>query len=88
MDLAIYNIYYYLLLNENTWQFQVGNEICGAVVSVRYQEDQLSLWNRSSSDQASTARIRDTLRRILNLTPGTNIDYKVHVDSLKYVSPQ
>jgi len=64
-------------------QFMVGEEICGAVVSVRFQEDILSIWNRSACDQAVTNRIRDTFRRVLNLPPGTAIEYKAHNDSLK-----
>ena len=51
-------------------QFMVGEEICGAVVSVRFQEDILSIWNRSANDYAVTNRIRDTFRRVLNLPPG------------------
>ena len=31
-------------------RFMVGEEICGAVVSVRYQEDILSIWNKSAND--------------------------------------
>ena len=38
-------------------QFIVGNEICGAVISVRPVEDIIALWNRTT-DQAITARIR------------------------------
>lgn len=48
-------------------QFLVGEEICGAVCSVRNQEDILSLWNKNASNVGATNRIRDTLRRILNL---------------------
>ncbi|KAK2099080.1 Eukaryotic translation initiation factor 4E type 2 [Saguinus oedipus] len=47
--------------NKNGEQFMVGEEICGAVVSVHFQEDIISLWNKTASDQATTARIRDTL---------------------------
>ncbi|ELU02096.1 hypothetical protein CAPTEDRAFT_176509 [Capitella teleta] len=64
-------------------QFMVGEEICGAVISIRYQEDILSLWNRTSNDQQTTSRIRDTLRRVLNLPPNTIMEYKTHNDSLK-----
>uniref|UniRef100_A0A8C9X704 Eukaryotic translation initiation factor 4E family member 2 n=1 Tax=Sander lucioperca TaxID=283035 RepID=A0A8C9X704_SANLU len=67
-------------------QFMVGEEICGAVVSVRFQEDIISIWNKTASDQATTARIRDTLRRVLNLPPNTIMEYKTHTDSIKYVS--
>uniref|UniRef100_A0A3Q1CLC6 Eukaryotic translation initiation factor 4E family member 2 n=1 Tax=Amphiprion ocellaris TaxID=80972 RepID=A0A3Q1CLC6_AMPOC len=69
-------------------QFMVGEEICGAVVSVRFQEDIISIWNKTASDQATTARIRDTLRRVLNLPPNTIMEYKTHTDSIKYVSFQ
>ncbi|XP_062260566.1 eukaryotic translation initiation factor 4E type 2 isoform X2 [Platichthys flesus] len=65
-------------------QFMVGEEICGAVVSVRFQEDILSIWNKTASDQATTARIRDTLRRVLNLPPNTIMEYKTHTDSIKH----
>ncbi|XP_069685479.1 eukaryotic translation initiation factor 4E type 2 isoform X1 [Periplaneta americana] len=64
-------------------QFMVGEEICGAVVSIRYQEDIISVWNKTASDSSTTARIRDTLRRVLNLPPNTVLEYKTHNDSLK-----
>ncbi|XP_025079297.1 eukaryotic translation initiation factor 4E type 2-like isoform X1 [Pomacea canaliculata] len=64
-------------------QFVVGEEICGAVVSVRFQDDILSLWNRTASDQATTIRIRDTLKRVLHLPSNTVMEYKTHTDSLK-----
>ncbi|XP_077356304.1 eukaryotic translation initiation factor 4E family member 2 related sequence 1 [Festucalex cinctus] len=64
-------------------QFMVGEEICGAVVSIRFQEDFLSVWNRTSSDQPTTSRIRDTLRRVLNLPASTIMEYKTHNDSLR-----
>uniref|UniRef100_A0A3B4YCM2 Eukaryotic translation initiation factor 4E family member 2 related sequence 1 n=1 Tax=Seriola lalandi dorsalis TaxID=1841481 RepID=A0A3B4YCM2_SERLL len=64
-------------------QFMVGEEICGAVVSIRFQEDILSIWNRTSNDQMTTSRIRDTLRRVLNLPANTIMEYKTHNDSLR-----
>ncbi|XP_070609889.1 eukaryotic translation initiation factor 4E type 2 isoform X3 [Erythrolamprus reginae] len=67
-------------------QFMVGEEICGAVVSVRFQEDIISIWNKTASDQATTARIRDTLRRVLNLPPNTIMEYKTHTDSIKHLA--
>ena len=66
-------------------QFMAGEEMCGAVISVRFQEDIISIWNKTASDQATTARIRDTLRRVLNLPPNTIMEYKTHTDSIKYV---
>lgn len=47
------------------------------------KEDIISIWNKTASDQATTARIRDTLRRVLNLPPNTIMEYKTHTDSIK-----
>jgi hypothetical protein len=49
------------------------------------QEDIISIWNKTASDQATSGRIRDTLRRVLNLPPNTIMEYKTHTDSIKYV---
>nr|CAG4645753.1 EOG090X0BMA [Lynceus sp. MCZ IZ 141354] len=64
-------------------QFMVGEEICGAVVSIRFTEDIISIWNRVASDRVTTNRIRDTLRRVLNLPLNTILEYKTHTDSLR-----
>ena len=64
-------------------QFMVGEEVCGAVVSIRYNEDILSIWNRSANDVGITNRLRDTFRRVLNLPHNTTIEYKAHNDSIK-----
>ena len=54
-------------------------------INIIFQEDILSLWNRTANDTGVTNRIRDTFRRVLNLPPGTTIEYKAHNDSIKYV---
>jgi len=66
-------------------QFMVGDQICGAVISVRIQDDLISVWNRSAHDTAVTTRIRDTFRRVLNLPPHTAIEYeyRVHAEYLQ-----
>jgi len=64
-------------------QFKVGEEICGAVASIRFQEDIISVWNKTASDHQTTIRIRDTLKRVLNLPPSTIMEYKTHNDSLR-----
>ncbi|XP_062521718.1 eukaryotic translation initiation factor 4E type 2-like [Corticium candelabrum] len=73
----------YLILAILGEQFMVGDELCGAVVSVRFQEDIISVWNRSADNKAVTERIRDTMMRVLNLPPNTVIEYKCHNASLK-----
>lgn len=64
-------------------QFMVGEEICGAVISIRLHEDIISVWNRTAGDAGTTIRIRDTLRRVLNLPLNTVMEYKTHNDSLR-----
>ncbi len=47
------------------------------------KEDLISVWNKTCNNQAVTSRIKDTLKRILNLPPSTILEYKSHNDSLK-----
>ncbi|CAD7674417.1 unnamed protein product [Nyctereutes procyonoides] len=54
-----------------------------AVLGEQFMEDIISIWNKTASDQATTARIRDTLRRVLNLPPNTIMEYKTHTDSIE-----
>lgn len=39
-------------------QFDVGNEICGAVVSVRSSEDIISVWNRNADNGDALNKIQ------------------------------
>jgi translation initiation factor 4E len=57
-------------------QFGVGDEICGAVLSLRFQEDIISIWNKNSSNHEAKDRISDTLRRILPQVGAS--EYKPH----------
>lgn len=42
-------------------QFDVGHEICGAVISVRAAEDILSVWNKNSDNLEAKNKIRSLL---------------------------
>ncbi|TKR81071.1 hypothetical protein L596_015009 [Steinernema carpocapsae] len=64
-------------------QFNVGNEICGAVCSVRNTEDIISIWNRSGTDNEKIMRIQNVLRRCLSLPGNVVLEYKKHNDCLK-----
>ncbi|CAJ0764028.1 2744_t:CDS:2, partial [Entrophospora sp. SA101] len=64
-------------------QFDVGSEICGAVLSIRSSEDILSLWNQSAHEGRINLKIRDTMKRVLNLPSDTIMEYKTHNDALK-----
>ncbi|KAJ3320209.1 Eukaryotic translation initiation factor 4E type 2 [Boothiomyces sp. JEL0866] len=66
-------------------QFDVGDEICGAVISIRQNEDILSLWNKTADDGRTNMRIRflvanirDTMKRVLDLPPNCVLEYKNH----------
>ena len=50
-------------------------EICGCTISVRQNEDIISLWNRVD-DLKTRDKIRDTIRKVLNLAPTTIMEYK------------
>ncbi|KAF9963737.1 Eukaryotic translation initiation factor 4E type 2 [Modicella reniformis] len=64
-------------------QFDVGSEICGAVLSIRGGEDILSLWNQSAQEGRINLKIRDTMKRVLNLPVDTIMEYKTHNDALR-----
>ena len=63
-------------------QFDVADEICGLVLSVRFSEDVLSIWNRNSTDLAVLAKIRDIMRRVLKLPGNVQMDYRPHDTSM------
>ncbi|KAF8677455.1 Eukaryotic translation initiation factor 4E [Rhizoctonia solani] len=64
-------------------QFEDEDEVCGCVLSVRIQEDIISIWNKDESNSQVLNRIRDTTRRVLNLPPSTTFEYKSHNESLQ-----
>lgn len=77
-------------------QFKVGDEICGAVISIRQNEDILSLWTLHAendeneneeeineneeeiSNKAIILKIRETLKKVLNLPDNCIMQYKAH----------
>lgn len=58
-------------------------EICGIVVSIRYSEDILGIWNRTSTDNALLERLRDAIKKVLQLPPFAPLEYKPHQSSLQ-----
>ncbi|KAI9659772.1 MAG: hypothetical protein M1829_006534 [Trizodia sp. TS-e1964] len=59
---------------------EAGEEVCGAVLSVRSGEDVLSVWTRI--DGGRNIKIRETIKRLLALPSDTNIVWKSHDDSI------
>lgn len=58
-------------------------EICGLVVSIRYSEDILGIWNKTSTDRELTERLRDAIKRVLQLPPHAPMEYKPHQNSIQ-----
>ncbi|EOD51234.1 Translation initiation factor [Neofusicoccum parvum] len=59
---------------------EAGEEVCGAVVSVRSGEDVFSVWTKN--DGGRNVKIRETIKRVLSLPPDTRIEWKSHDDSI------
>ncbi|KAJ3177071.1 Eukaryotic translation initiation factor 4E type 2 [Irineochytrium annulatum] len=64
-------------------QFDVGSEICGAVISIRHSEDILSVWNLNAGAGRVNLKIRDTMKRVLNLPPSCLMEYKAHSQAIE-----
>ncbi|KAF2860026.1 IF4E-domain-containing protein [Piedraia hortae CBS 480.64] len=59
---------------------EAGDEVCGAVVSVRSGEDMISVWTKM--DGGRNVKIRETIKRILALPPDTNMHWRSHDESI------
>ena len=59
---------------------EAGEEVCGAVVSVRIQEDVFSIWTKN--DGGRNVKIRETIKRVLSLPPDTNLQWRSHDESI------
>lgn len=57
---------------------EIGDELCGAVMSSRAQEDVLSIWNKTASNGSTNLKIRNTIKNILNLGAEMNCEYITH----------
>lgn len=58
-----------------------GPEVCGCTISVRNSEDILTVWNKGT-DVRVKERIRDTIKRVLNLPANIIMEYKTNSDSM------
>ncbi|KAF7794273.1 hypothetical protein EIP86_005406 [Pleurotus ostreatoroseus] len=51
-------------------------EICGCTISVRQNEDIITVWNRVDADPKVKDKINQTIRRVLGLPATTHMEYK------------
>ncbi|KAJ5068663.1 eukaryotic translation initiation factor 4e class ii 2b [Anaeramoeba ignava] len=65
-------------------QFEVEDkEICGIALSVRQNEDILSIWNKTSQNNQTNNQIRQDIFKILSIPEHTIIEYKAHREALR-----
>jgi len=59
-------------------------EICGLVISIRYSEDILGIWNRSANDREMVDRLRDAVKKVLQLPSSAyaSMEYKPHQNAI------
>ncbi|GAB00068.1 uncharacterized protein L969DRAFT_612846 [Mixia osmundae IAM 14324] len=58
------------------------DDICGAVLSIRKEEDILTVWHKDRADTAKRERLKDGIRRALALSNSTLLVYKPNQDKL------
>jgi len=63
--------------------FMLGEEVCGAVIASKFSEDALSVWNKTANNYNIRFSIRDTLKRVLNISMNQAFEYKPHDQALK-----
>eukprot|EP00297_Palpitomonas_bilix_P017188 CAMPEP_0113870280 /NCGR_PEP_ID=MMETSP0780_2-20120614/2000_1 /TAXON_ID=652834 /ORGANISM="Palpitomonas bilix" /LENGTH=183 /DNA_ID=CAMNT_0000855543 /DNA_START=257 /DNA_END=808 /DNA_ORIENTATION=+ /assembly_acc=CAM_ASM_000599 len=64
-------------------QFEHAEHVCGAVVSVRYHEDIVSLWTKDCTAKEINDSISDDLRKALDLPASAVLEFKAHDASLR-----
>ena len=64
-------------------QFMVGDEITGVVISDRPNNNVVSVWTRSSDNENLKKRIRESMRRVMQLPPTIQIEYRNHSESIE-----
>jgi translation initiation factor 4E len=59
-------------------------EITGLVISIRYSEDILGVWNRNASDRDMVERLRDAIKKVLQLPSHAYaaMEYKPHQNAM------
>ena len=62
-------------------QHKLLQDICGAVVSLRKNQDRLALWTRTAQDEDLQKKIGQTFRDKLELPRSFQLKYMAHADA-------
>lgn len=65
---------------------QFSDEVTGLVLSIR-EYDALSVWTRNSKDDRLKQVVRNVMKRVLDLPPGTKMEFKAHNAALAPAVP-
>ena len=57
-------------------QFTHSNEINGIVISIRNNQDTMSIWNKNGRDQEIINQIKQDIIRILGIPPTAQMNYE------------
>ena len=58
-------------------------EVCGVIVSIRYQEDILSIWSRTATNENVKKTLKEAIKKALDLPSNLSMEYKAHDLSMK-----
>ena len=77
------------LIGEN---FDSGDELCGAVISLRKAGDRVAVWTRNAEQEASVMEIGEQFRSAISEclqgeVPAGSFEYLVHNDALRECFP-
>ena len=64
------------------------SDVCGIVLSVRFHEDILSVWNGNAEDVERCLWLRDFIKEAIQLPQGCAIEYKPHKVSMNMTHQQ
>eukprot|EP00271_Cylindrocystis_brebissonii_P012815 TRINITY_DN32320_c0_g1_i1.p1 TRINITY_DN32320_c0_g1~~TRINITY_DN32320_c0_g1_i1.p1 ORF type:complete len:320 (-),score=61.48 TRINITY_DN32320_c0_g1_i1:180-1139(-) len=67
-------------------QLDSADSVCGVVLSMRYSEDLISVWNRNVVDSKGRDELKDSIKHHLNLPPSYLLEYKPHDVALRDMS--
>jgi translation initiation factor 4E len=71
-----------LLLGMIGEQFRVENEILGIAISLRPNQDTISLWLRSGKDKEKIESIKEDIEKLIKIEEGMKLEFENFTESL------
>ena len=61
-------------------QFSQQNEILGVQISLRPQQDTLSIWTKNAQDKTKVDKLREEIQSVLPIEEGMKFDYEIFAE--------